>query len=375
MTMTRRSFIGKALVTTTLVAGSGMTMTAFRGIRRGDLRSASQKLEPVPGLSDEFAEILHYASLAPSGHNAQPWYVQVIDESTWIIGCDSQRWLPAVDPKNREALLSIGAFIENLSIAAGTRGYDIDVEVVTENPLDEEIIRLSLQKSKPREYPLNRLFVRRKAKSGHLPKELKDADVKFLSEPFDDNLFYFPRGSEHSDCISEGTVEAFRAQAYRDDAQAELSEWIRFSNSDARAHRDGMTTETLEIGGLAGWYVRTFMGKKDVMKESFREQGIKGTAKSVHEGAGWIVITSKGEGVSDLIETGRRFERMWLLARERNIAIHPMTQMLEEKKWRDEIASQHDDGMIPQFNLRVGYLDTYPDPVSLRRPVSWFLRT
>jgi hypothetical protein len=31
--------------------------------------------------------------------------------------------------------------------------------------------------------------------------------------------------------------------------------------------------------------------------------------------------------------------------------------------------------MIPQFVLRVGYLDPYPDPVSPRRPVNWFLRT
>ena len=140
-------------------------------------------------------------------------------------------------------------------------------------------------------------------------------------------------------------------------------------------HRNGLTTESMEIGGLAGWYVRNFMNKKDVMKKSFREQGIDGMAKSVHEGAGWLVITSNGEGVADLIETGRRLERMWLLARERMVAIHPMTQMLEEKSWRDETASQHDPDMIPQFILRVGYLDTYPAPVSLRRPVSWFLRS
>ena len=130
----------------------------------------------------------------------------------------------------------------------------------------------------------------------------------------------------------------------------------------------------MEIGGIAGWYVRSFMDKSDVMTESFREQGIKGVGETANQGAGWLVITSQGEGVADLIETGRRFERMWLLARERMIAIHPMTQMLEEKTGQDKIISQHDNEIIPQFILRVGYLDTYPDPVSLRRPASWFLR-
>jgi len=375
MEITRKSFIGKALVTTTCVAGSGLMLNACGGIRRTHLRSSPRELEPIPGLSDDFAEILYYASLAPSGHNAQPWYVKVVDERTWIIGSDPQRWLPAVDPQNREALLSIGAFAENLSVAAAAKGYEAIIEVVTENPSDEEVIKVSLHKSKPREYPLNRLVARRKVKNGYRPMELKNDDVKFLSESLEGHLFYFPRESEHARCMAEGTVEAFRAQAYREDAQSELAEWIRFSNRGARIHRDGLTTETLEIGGVAGWYVRNFMDKDDVTTKSFREQGIGGTAKVVHEGAGWLVITGNGEGVADLIETGRRFERMWLLARERMIAIHPMTQMLEEKTWRDEIASQHDPDMIPQFILRVGYLDTYPDPVSLRRPVSWFLHT
>ncbi len=375
MKTTRRNFIGTAIMTTACIAGSSLVLSACRGIRRADLRTHPRDLEPIRGLSDDFAEILYYASLAPSGHNAQPWYVEVVDDRTWIIGSDSRRWLPAVDPHNRETLLSLGAFTENLSIAAAAKGYETVIEVMTENPLDEEIIKVSLDKAKPREYPLDRLTSRRKVKNGYRPAELKDDDVKFLSEPLDSHIYYFPRESDHAKCITEGTVEAFRAQTYRDDAQRELSKWIRIRDNDARIHRDGLTSESMEIGGLAGWYMRTFMRMKDVMKERFREQGIDGMAKSAHEGAGWFVITSAGEGVADLIETGRRFERMWLLARERMIAIHPMTQMLEEKTWRDEIASQHDAGMIPQFVLRVGYLDTYPDPVSIRRPVSWFLHT
>ena len=87
-----------------------------------------------------------------------------------------------------------------------------------------------------------------------------------------------------------------------------------------------------------------------------------------------MVITSRGSGVADLVETGRRFERTALLARERNLALHPMTQVLEEEKGRREIASSHGTDVIPQFVLRVGYLDKYPTPVSLRRTVASFVR-
>jgi hypothetical protein len=64
-----------------------------------------------------------------------------------------------------------------------------------------------------------------------------------------------------------------------------------------------------------------------------------------------------------------------LMARERNIAIHPMTQHLEEPSGLDQITANHRTGVIPQFLLRVGYLKAYPEPVSLRRPVSWFVRS
>jgi len=284
MELTRRSFIGKTIMATACAAGPGFTMIGCKGMRRIDLDSPDHRLEGAPGISDISAEILHYASLAPSGHNSQPWYVKVMDERTWIIGSDPQRRLPAVDPNNRETLLSIGAFTENLSIAAGAKGYETTMEIVAGNPFDEDIIKVSLQKGKANGYPLQRLVSRRKVKEGYRPTELKSDDVTFLSEPLEGHLFYFPRESEHAECIAEGTVEAFRGQAYLDEAQSELAEWIRFSNREAKQHRDGLTTESMEIGGVAGWYVRNFMDKRDVMKKSFREQGIKGIVQAAYEG-------------------------------------------------------------------------------------------
>jgi len=56
------------------------------------------------------------------------------------------------------------------------------------------------------------------------------------------------------------------------------------------------------------------------------------------------------------------------------IAIHPMTQILEEEAWKNKIAKEL--GIIGevQWILRIGYLQSYPDPVSLRMPVSGFVQ-
>jgi hypothetical protein len=149
--------------------------------------------------------------------------------------------------------------------------------------------------------------------------------------------------------------------------------WLRLSDADARTHRDGLTAEGMEIQGFKGWYLRHFADPRAFLKESYRRQGVDLVADLARQGAGWLIITSPGETATDLIDTGRRFERMALLAREHRIGIHPMTQILEEQHGLDQIAAHHDENLFPQFVLRVGYLDDYPAPVSLRRPPEWFV--
>ncbi|MGW8321940.1 MAG: Acg family FMN-binding oxidoreductase [Thermodesulfobacteriota bacterium] len=358
-----------------LAAGAAPLIPVSAGAARADFCSGLRAVSPVTGLDPALGSILHYASLAPSGHNTQPWYVRVIDDRKIIIGADPERRLPAVDPNNREAMLSLGAFVENLSLAAGDMGYEAHIEVKASNPFEQEILDVTLQKAKPVPYPLERMTLRMTAKHGYRSVDLEKDDVDALADPLGGRLFYFPPGSEHARCIQEGTVEAFRVQTDRDEAQQELVKWLRLSHKAAEKHRDGLTTEGMEIRGLKGWYVRNLTSPEDFMKASMRKRSVEETARLVGQGGGWFVMTSTGESVADLIEVGRGFERMALLARERGVAVHPMTQILEEEIGRREIASSHDAGMLPQFVLRVGYLDKYPDPVSPRRPVSWFLKS
>jgi hypothetical protein len=375
MTKTNRRGFMKMLGACVLASGAAPLIPVSAGAARSDLRSGLRSEPPVAGLDPALGRILHYASLAPSGHNSQPWHVRFIDDRKMIIGADPARRLPAVDPNNREMMLSLGAFVENLSLAAGDMGYEAQTDVKAGSPSEQEILEVTLRKAKPVPYPLKRMVLRMTAKHGYRSMDLRKEDVDALAKPLGGRSFYFPRGSEHARCIQEGTVESFRAQADRDEAQQELVKWLRLSHEAAERHRDGLTTAGMEIRGLKGWYVRNFTKPEDFMKQSMRKRSVEQTAGLVGQGGGWLVLTSTGESVVDLIETGRSFERMALMARERGVAVHPMTQILEEEIGRSMIASNHDSGMLPQFVLRVGYLDSYPDPVSPRRPVGWFLRT
>jgi hypothetical protein len=130
----------------------------------------------------------------------------------------------------------------------------------------------------------------------------------------------------------------------------------------------------MEIKGIAGLFVRNFYDRQSVLKKSFRDQTVDIVAKKVKTCGGWLVVTSGDSTVRTLIEYGRVFENMLLRIRERMIAIHPMTQMLEEEPWKKQIAKELGITGEVQWILRVGYLKSYPDPVSLRMPVSWFVQ-
>jgi nitroreductase len=113
--MTRRKFFKITAGTILVVGGTAYLSSDKHNFKRSDIKEGSSgKISLRP----EEREILYLASLAPSGHNTQPWFVKYIRPYHWIVGNDKSKWLPAVDPSHREIILSIGAFMQNLEYAA-----------------------------------------------------------------------------------------------------------------------------------------------------------------------------------------------------------------------------------------------------------------
>ncbi len=371
--MNRRKFIGIAGGTLLAVGTTAYLLSDKNNLERSDVKPTSELNETL--LPDE-KQILFLSSLAPSGHNTQPWFVEYSEPYHWIIGNDKSKWLPAVDPNQRETILSIGTFIQNLENAASSFGYICDWNLLAKTNQDERVMEVKLIK-KALENPFDVLKIknRRTVRSGYLSNVLKKEDVEYLVNSESELIHYLPNNSQESQFINEQTIEANRLQTYRDAAQAELADWIRFSSKVAEKYRDGLTMASMEIEGISGFVVRNFYGKSDVMKTDFRETSLDKVKTQVSESAGWILITSKDNSVETLLETGRRMQRLFLKVREKNIAIHPMTQILEEPATREMLNQSIGISENIQFILRAGYLKHYPPPVSLRRPVEWFLRS
>lgn len=333
------------------------------------------QLPQLSGLNSDLTNILYLASLAPSGHNTQPWTVTIKNDEHWIIGTERQRWLPAVDPHNRETMLSLGAFLENLVTAAEAAGYIVTVETLTTNPSDQDILDVKLQQVGGRtDFNIEEIQLRRTLRNEFLNDNLASDDLRFIFGDDKNSIVYFPRDSAEGRYFRDGTILANKTQAYRDPAQLELAAWIRWSNSEVRRYMNGLTPEAMEIGGVARWYVKLFYSHNSVLTDSFRETTIKKIEQQATAGGGWLVITSPTSAIPELINTGRKLQRLLLKVRSKMIAVHPMTQMLEEEPWRSSIADTLGVNGTVQFVLRVGYVKSYPSPVSVRMPLARFVR-
>ncbi len=377
--MNRRHFLKTGAAATAVLAGMPMLTTGCRTSLRTRLMDGQPSTETkIPEMTADGYRILHYASLAPSGHNSQPWFVRIKDPDHWIIGLDTDRRLPVVDGNNTEALLSIGAFLENLVQAAAAHGYRVHTTIIAKDRFDPDfnpdLVSIRLEKTQPENMDLHRLTSRRTVKSHLSDRPLTPGDVSALSRLADGHLFYFPKNTTHADHMAEQAVANYIIQMKNRAAVQEMAKWTRLKDSTIKEHRDGLTPAGMEIQGLASWYVKYLMDPEDVTGQTFIDKGIEKTQHQAKEGAGWLVITGDGNSVADLIASGRRFQRMALEAKNRMIAIHPMSQTLEETSGRKSITENHSPGTIPHFMLRVGYLDKYPEPVSVRRPVEWFVR-
>ena len=330
--MNKRKFISIISGTVTAVGGTSYLLSDKSNFVRADIKSADDNNGT---LKPDEKEILSLASLAPSGHNTQPWFVQYLESYHWIIGNDRSKWLPAVDPTQRETILSIGAFIQNLEYAASSFGYVCHWNLLATTNQSEQVMEVKLIKQESKDaFDIAKIKSRRTVRSNFLSDLLKKEDLEYLVNSKSEFIHYLPATGKESQFINEQTIEANRLQSYRDPAQQELADWIRFSSRDAEKNRDGLTTAGMEIEGVSGWVVRNFYGKDNVMRGDFREKGIDNIKKEVSASAGWILITSKDNSVATLLETGRRMQRLFLKVRDKSIAIHPMTQILEEASTR-----------------------------------------
>ncbi|HPQ44031.1 MAG TPA: nitroreductase family protein [Syntrophales bacterium] len=316
-------------------------------------------------MENRFKEIIHYATLAPSGHNTQPWTFSIRNNSIRIYP-DYSRRLPVVDPDDHALFISLGCALENLIIAANRMGYGAQVECL---PPDEEkgCIRVTLNEEEVEcdtdlfDAIPNRQATRSKYDNRPIPAE----DLEKLRQAGKQDRVSFVVFTEEKEIdpiiefVKEGNVLQFRNKAFVN----ELIEWIRFRKKDALTYRDGLNPASM---GLP--FVPTWMGRFILNTFATPEGEAKKCEKLIRESSGLALFIAESDDRESWINVGRSFERTVLKATALNIKHAHMNMPCEEVAIREKL--QKHLGLKNGHSLlllRIGYSD--PMPKSYRRPL------
>lgn len=331
--------------------------------------------KPIQSSRGDIYSILHYASLAGSSHNSQPWRAEVFGQDSILIFADFSRSLPVVDRKNRELYISVGAFIENLHIAARCMGYKttirIDNYACDKNSAVASVI-LTTSDQMNDQSELKEIELRNTLRIPFEKREIRTVDVEKLISIDQTCIHFISAASENGKFMAESELKSFTKQAYNRQAQDELASWIRFSNKDVREKQDGLSTAGMGINGIGGFVVRNFFTPEDSKRETFIVKGIEKTKLLVENCGGWIVITQNSDDLASWIYVGRIYQQMNIRCRRMSLGFHPMSQTIEESEPGTGNSNFLGFQGKLMFVARIGYVKDYPQPVSLRRPVESF---
>jgi hypothetical protein len=323
------------------------------------------ELQGDSGSSPKMNRLLRAAIAAPSGHNTQPWRLQVTGNEVRILP-DLSRRLPVVDPDDHALFISLGCALENLVIAAGAEGYRSEVDY---GGLDQDQRSLTVHlrpgrtddgTALPEAIP-ERQSTRRPYDGRTIPlADLRRLGVASRRDGVGFHLFTDPEGIEPLiELVEEGNRVQFGDPAFVE----ELIAWIRFNGREIENRQDGLTHAAMGLPPIPRWFGRLMMKTVATPRSQARS-----AARAIRSSAAMMLFTADRDDPRGWVDLGRSFERVALTATTLDIKQAHMNMPCEVPALREELRRHLDLGEAhPLLLLRIGYAK--PMPRSPRRPL------
>jgi hypothetical protein len=333
-----------------------------------------ERLFPAGGTTEEQQMfLLRYAILAPSTHNTQPWRFSV-DENGIEVYADYTRRLPIADPASRELLMSIGAAVMNLRVAAAhfdlACRVDYDHSGGSERPLAMVSIAPAARGVHP-DAPLAALFpaIRRRHTNrqpfliSRVPAALLQ-DLERASRGFLTELVVSTDGKRNeqvANLVAAGDRILQADPAYRRD----VAEWVR---TDWTERLDGIPGAAIGVTGfasaLAPWTTRVLdLGKKQAAAD-----------RNLCVDAPALVVLAGEDSPPHFLDAGELLERVLLTMTLSGLQTSYLNMPVQVPDLRLQLRSTLGLSVWPQLLLRVGYC-LAEGPRTPRRPVGDVMMT
>ena len=311
----------------------------------------------------EIGDFLRYATLAPSGHNTQPWKFRLNGNQITMLP-DLVRRTPIVDPDDHHLFVSLGCAAENLSLACGARGRQGELRF---DPSNDGAAVFEFNSAVAAPSPLfDAIPKRQSSRCDYDGKVVSSADLKTLTSTAaipDVDLILIsdrPQIDRVRDIVIAGNTTQMLDKAF----VRELRSWMRFSPRQALRTGDGLFSATTGNPILPAWLGPTFF---DLAFKTGPENDKY--ARQIASSSGIAVFVGQREDHDHWVLAGRAAQRFALQATALGLKHAFINQPVEVARLRPELASLIGlPGRRPDLVMRYGYgLDL---PYSARRKVN-----
>lgn len=304
-------------------------------------------------LRHEIEHLVMLASCAPSVHNTQPWRLTAVDDGL-VVRRDAGRLLGVIDPAGREQLISCGAMLHHLQVAARAMAVDADVLV---NAHDDDVARVRFHPGEPAseaEVSAAVAILHRHTYRGRFtpePVRGHDLDLVRLAAEAQGGLVRVV----HEDELVQVEVLVSRAQEVlrvMPGYQQELERWVWHRAVDDDTTRgDGVPQEALDHASdrAESLESRDFDGPRPVPTEP-----------PVAEHPILVLLSSATDSPADWVQAGRALSALLLRATEIGLLAQPIGQALDLPASRYTLGQVLGTVGSPQMLLRLGHGTSAP---------------
>lgn len=321
-----------------------------------------------------FEAILADASLAPSVHNVQPVRWQVADDGLNLLR-DTSIKLPHADPSDKDILLSVGAVLEGVALAASRFGFGVNFHPEPKGSAGARYQRLGRVEflTGGQLDPLAEHVAHRCSWRGAfgVPHEGDRQGVGMLTRHGGVAI-----ASGHSiKRIAALADEASLRFMSNDDFRNELTSWMRLSRRDPRWSLDGLNAEAMQMNKAEAFGASVLLGWPFALLSKLGMASALTSEASRNEKALGFLIVHRPIG-EDPIEQGRHFYRHWLDIERAGFVAQVVAALADDDQTRMQL---HDMIGLPENRriLTVFVFGRLPErakhPVRARLPMNEIL--
>jgi hypothetical protein len=311
-----------------------------------------------------FDELVALATRAPSVHNTQPWLWRASGAGLELFA-DSARQLNKADPDGRDLLLSCGAALHHLRVAAAALGWAADVRHAPDPHYPRLLASVGFSRQDVSEEATGLLTClrqrqtdRRRFSSWPLAAEQSRSLVRAGSGWGATVTWVEDEGVRMR--LLRLTAEADERQRRDPAYSAELETWVRDRRHDGVASTNVPAAGAVGDDGLVPRRFPPGTMVEDVQDRTSSPPGI-------------VVISTSSDDALSRVRAGEALSAVWLEATRKSLAAVPLSQATEVDDTRRLLATRElGDRACPQILLCVGWpqADCPPLPHTARRPVA-----